>query len=41
MVDDEGGGAKRQITALTDMNNVQRKKDGLAELVERPMTRRM
>jgi hypothetical protein len=41
MVDDEGGGAKSQITELTDVNNIQQKKDEAAKLVERLPTRRM
>ena len=40
MGDDEGGGAKSQITALTDVNNIQRKKNEASKLVERRLTRR-
>ena len=40
MVDDEDGGAKSQIIALTDVNNIWPKKDGTAKLVERRPTRR-
>jgi PII-like signaling protein len=40
MVANEGSGAKSQITALTDVNNIQRKKDEASKLVERRLTRR-
>jgi hypothetical protein len=34
MVDNEGSGAKSQITALTNVNNIQRKKDKVSKLME-------
>jgi hypothetical protein len=40
MVDNEGSGAKSQITALIDVNIIRRKKDGAAKLVESRLTRR-
>jgi hypothetical protein len=40
MVANEGSGAKSQITALIDVNNIRRKKDGAAKLVERRLTHR-
>jgi hypothetical protein len=40
MAANEGSGAKSQITALTDANNIQQKKDEASALVERRLTRR-
>jgi Uncharacterized ACR, COG1993 len=40
MGDDEGGGAKSQITALTDVNIIRRKKYQASKLVERRLTGR-